>query len=90
MPGFVVMQLEGSCNPNRSKSFHDACYGNMAENTLSDQVAGLKQLAERYRFLDLERVGIYGHSGGGFATAANMFRYPDFFKVGTITGSNIS
>jgi dipeptidyl aminopeptidase/acylaminoacyl peptidase len=86
--GFVVMQLEGSCNPNRSKSFHDACYGNMAENTLSDQVSGLKQLAERYRFMDLERIGIYGHSGGGFATAAAMFRYPDFFKVGISESGN--
>ncbi|MCC6726128.1 MAG: DPP IV N-terminal domain-containing protein, partial [Saprospiraceae bacterium] len=76
--GFVVVQLEGSCNPNRSKSFHDACYGNMGENTLPDQMAGLQQLAERYPFMDLNKVGIWGHSGGGFATAAAMFRYPDF------------
>jgi len=86
--GFVVVALEGSCNPGRSKSFHDACYGNMAENTLSDQVAGLQQLAEKYGFLDLDRVGIWGHSGGGFATAAAMFRYPDFFKVGISESGN--
>lgn len=86
--GFVVVQLEGSCNPNRSKSFHDACYGNMAENTLPDQIAGLKQLAERHAFLDLERVGIWGHSGGGFATASAMFKYPDFFKVGISESGN--
>ena len=73
--GFVVMVLEGSCNPNRSKSFHDACYGNMGENTLPDQISGLQQLATRYAFLDLDRVGIWGHSGGGFATAAAMFKY---------------
>lgn len=86
--GFIVVQIEGSCNPNRSKSFHDACYGNMGENTLSDQIAGLKQLQEKYGFLDLERVGIWGHSGGGFATAAAMFKYPDFFKVGISESGN--
>jgi dipeptidyl-peptidase-4 len=86
--GFVVVQIEGSCNPDRSKSFHDACYGNMAENTLHDQVSGLRQLAERFDFLDLERVGIWGHSGGGFATAAAMFKFPDFFKVGISESGN--
>ncbi len=86
--GFVVVQLEGSCNPDRSKSFHDACYGNMAENTLSDQISGLKQLKEKYPFLDLDHVGIWGHSGGGFATAAAMFKYPDFFKVGISESGN--
>ena len=86
--GFVVIQLEGSCNPNRSKSFHDACYGNMAENTLPDQIAGLKQLAEKHQFLELTRVGIYGSSGGGFATATAMFKYPDFFKVGVSISGN--
>jgi dipeptidyl aminopeptidase/acylaminoacyl peptidase len=86
--GFVVVALEGSCNPNRSKSFHDACYGDMGENTLSDQVSGLKQLDEKYKFLDLEKVGIWGHSGGGFATAAAMFKYPDLFKVGIAESGN--
>ena len=86
--GFVVVALEGSCNPNRSKSFHDACYGDMGENTLPDQVSGLKQLQEKHGFLDLDRVGIWGHSGGGFGTAAAMFKYPDFFKVGIAESGN--
>ncbi|WP_303925533.1 S9 family peptidase [Draconibacterium sediminis] len=86
--GFVVVLLEGSGNPNRSKSFHDASYGNMAENTLPDQVSGLEQLSERYGFFDLDRVGIWGHSGGGFATASAMFKYPDFFKVGISESGN--
>ena len=68
--------------PWRSKKFHDAYYGNMGDNTLPDQVAGMKELAARYPWIDIDRAGIYGHSGGGFATAAAMFRYPDFFKVG--------
>jgi dipeptidyl-peptidase-4 len=86
--GFIVVALEGSCNPGRSKSFHDACYGNMGENTLPDQISGLRQLAEKYSFLDLERVGVWGHSGGGFAAASAMFKYPEFFKVGISESGN--
>jgi len=86
--GFVVIQLEGSCNPGRSKDFHDACYGNMAENTLPDHIEGLKQLAKRFPYLDLNKVGIWGHSGGGFATAAALLRYPEFFKVGVSQSGN--
>lgn len=86
--GFVVVQLDGTCNPGRSKSFHDVCYGNLADNTLEDQIAGMKQLAERFPYMDLGRVGIWGHSGGGFATAAALFNYPDFFKVGIAESGN--
>ncbi len=86
--GFIVVVIDGSCNPGRSKAFHDACYGNMADNTLEDQIAGIKQLAEKYGYLDLDRVGIWGHSGGGFATAAAMFKYPEFYKVGISESGN--
>lgn len=86
--GFVVMELDGMGNPTRSKAFHDTYYGNMGDNTLPDQIAGMKQIAARYPFIDMERVGIYGHSGGGFATADAMFRYPDFFKVGISEAGN--
>jgi dipeptidyl aminopeptidase/acylaminoacyl peptidase len=86
--GFVVVAIEGTCNPLRSKKFHDMCYGNMADNTLEDQITGMKQLAQRYPYIDLDKVGIWGHSGGGFATAAAMFRYPDFFKVGISESGN--
>ncbi|HZY38394.1 MAG TPA: DPP IV N-terminal domain-containing protein [Mucilaginibacter sp.] len=86
--GFVVIVLEGTSNPLRSKSFHDMSYGNMAENTLPDQITGIKQLADKYGYLDTTRVGIWGHSGGGFATGTAMFRYPDFFKVGIAESGN--
>lgn len=86
--GFVVVVIDGTCNPGRSKAFHDACYGNMADNTLEDQMSGLRQLAERYPYLDLDRVGMWGHSGGGYATAAAMFRYPEFYKVGISESGN--
>ncbi len=86
--GFIVVVIDGTCNPDRSKSFHDACYGNMADNTLEDQIAGLKQLAKKHPYMDLDRVGVWGHSGGGFATAAAMFRYPEFYKVGISESGN--
>lgn len=86
--GFIVVVIDGTCNPNRSKSFHDACYGNMADNTLEDQISGLKQLAQSRPYMDLDRVGVWGHSGGGYATAAAMFRYPDFYKVGISESGN--
>lgn len=86
--GFVVVMIEGTSNPLRSKSYHDMNYGNMADNTLTDQMAGMKQLAEKYPYIDINKVGIWGHSGGGFATAAAMFRYPDFFKVGISESGN--
>jgi dipeptidyl aminopeptidase/acylaminoacyl peptidase len=86
--GFVVVEIEGTCNPLRSKKFHDACYGNMMDNTLPDQKAAMEQLAQKYPYIDLTRVGIWGHSGGGYATAAAMFLYPDFFHVGISESGN--
>ncbi|MGC2529284.1 MAG: DPP IV N-terminal domain-containing protein [Candidatus Acidiferrum sp.] len=86
--GFVVVQIEGMGNPLRSKKFHDFYYGNMGDNTLPDQITGMKQLAEKYSWIDIDRAGIYGHSGGGYATADAMFRYPDFFKVGISESGN--
>jgi dipeptidyl-peptidase-4 len=86
--GFIIVIIDGTCNPDRSKSFHDVCYGNMGDNTLEDQIAGIKQLATTRPYMDLDRVGVWGHSGGGFATAAAMFRYPDFYKVGISESGN--
>lgn len=86
--GFVVVQIEGMGNPLRSKKFHDFYYGNLGDNTLPDQIAGMKELANKYSWIDIDRVGVYGHSGGGYATADAMFRYPDFFKVGISESGN--
>ena len=86
--GFIVVEIDGMGTPWRSKSFHDAYYGRMGDNTLPDQVAGMKELAQRYAFIDLDKAGIWGHSGGGFATAGAMFRYPEFFKVGISESGN--
>jgi dipeptidyl-peptidase 4 len=86
--GFIVVEIDGMGTPWRSKKFHEAYFGNMGDNTLPDQVTGMKQLAQRYPWIDIERAGIYGHSGGGYATAGAMFRFPDFFKVGISEAGN--
>jgi dipeptidyl aminopeptidase/acylaminoacyl peptidase len=86
--GFVVVQIDGMGTPWRSKTFQDAYFGKMGDNTLPDQVAGMKELARRFPWIDIDRAGIYGHSGGGFAAAGAMFRYPDFFKVGVSQAGN--
>jgi dipeptidyl-peptidase-4 len=86
--GFIVVCIDGMGTPYRSKSFHDALFGDMADNTIPDQVAGMKQLAAQFPWIDIDRAGIYGHSGGGAATAAAMFHFPDFFKVGISESGN--
>ena len=86
--GFIVVAIDGMGTEFRSKAFADFYYGNMGDNTIPDQIAGMRELASRYRWIDIERAGIWGHSGGGFATAAAMFRHPEFFKVGVSQSGN--
>jgi dipeptidyl-peptidase 4 len=86
--GFIVVELDGMGTPGRSKTFRDFYYGRMNDNTIPDQVAGMKELAQRHPFIDIDKVGIWGHSGGGFATAAAMFRAPEFFDVGIAESGN--
>jgi len=86
--GFIVVAIDGMGTPWRSASFHHTWYGDMGDNTLPDQVKGIQELAQRYSWIDINRVGIWGHSGGGNTTADAMFRYPDFFKVGWAESGN--
>jgi dipeptidyl aminopeptidase/acylaminoacyl peptidase len=86
--GFVVVAIDGMGTPGRSKTFRDFYYGRMFDNTIPDQVAGMQELARRYRFIDIDKAGMWGHSGGGFATASAMFQAPDFFKVGISESGN--
>lgn len=86
--GFVVVAVDAMGTPMRSKSFHDAYYGNMGDNGLPDNITAIKQLAERYKGMDTERVGIWGHSGGGFASTRAVFAYPDFYDVAVSGAGN--
>src|SRR5688572_10288768 len=86
--GFVVMQLDHMGTPFRSKAFHDNYYGNFGDNGLPDHITAIKQLGSRYSFIDIGRVGIFGHSGGGFASTDAILKYPDFFKVAVSGAGN--
>ncbi len=75
-------------HPDRSKWYHNYGYGDLRDYGLTDKKAAAEQLADRHRFIDLDRVGIYGHSGGGFMSTAAMLVYPDFFKVAVSSSGN--
>ncbi len=86
--GFIVIQLDHLGTPLRSKAFHDHYYGNFIDNGIPDHVTAIKQLAARHSWIDLDRVGIFGHSGGGFASTDAILRFPDFFKVAVSGAGN--
>jgi dipeptidyl-peptidase-4 len=87
--GFIVIEIGNrGGSPDRSKWYHNYGYGNLRDYGLADKKSAVEQLAKRYAWIDLNRVGIYGHSGGGFMTAAAMFGFPDFFKVGISESGN--
>ncbi len=87
--GFVVVILDGRGTTERSRAFHEASYGRLqTASNLEDHIAGIRQLAERFGYLDLKRVGITGVSGGGYMAARGMLKYPDFFKVGVSIAGN--
>src|SRR5213075_1190754 len=89
--GFVVVSIDGTGTPNRSKAFTDAYYGAMGRhNTIPDQIAGMKELAKTYSWIDIDKAAMWGHSGGGFITADALMRAPfnDFFKVGISESGN--
>lgn len=87
--GFIVVTVDGMGTPLRSRAFRDLSYGNMGNaGGLEDHVATLKQLAARKPYMDLTRVGIYGHSGGGYASARALLMFPDFYKVAVSSAGN--
>ena len=86
--GFVVIALDAMGTPGRSKSFHDAYYGNMGDNGLPDNIKAIKDLSKQYKGMDIERVGIWGHSGGGFASTRAILEYPNFYDVAVSSAGN--
>ena len=87
--GFVVVTIGNrGGHPARSKWYHNYGYGNLRDYGLADKKAAIEQLADRYSFIDRDKVGIHGHSGGGFMSTAAMFAYPDIFKVAVSNAGN--
>jgi len=85
--GFAVVTIDARGTPWRSKEFHDYMWKRHDEFALEDHVAALEQLGERFPWLDMERVGISGHSWGGYSSALAMLRYPEFYKVAVSSGA---
>ena len=89
--GFIVVQVgHRGGTPKRSKSYHAHSYGNLRDYGLADKKTALEQLAARHAYIDIDRVGIYGHSGGGFMSAAAVLKEPynDFFRVAVASSGN--
>ncbi len=87
--GFIVVTLGNrGGHPNQSKWYHNYGYGDLRDYGLDDKKYGAEQLADRHAFIDIDHVGIFGHSGGGFMSTAAMLQYPDFFKVAVSSAGN--
>jgi dipeptidyl aminopeptidase/acylaminoacyl peptidase len=87
--GFIVVNVDGRGTPHRSKAFHDFSYGKMRDpGSLADHVHVLKELARRHVEINLGRVGIMGHSGGGYASVRALLVYPEFFHAAVATSGN--
>ena len=87
--GFVVITVGNrGGHPDRSKWYHNYGYGNLRDYGLADQKAAIEQLAARHNYIDINRVGIHGHSGGGFMSTAAILQYPDFFKAAVSCAGN--
>jgi dipeptidyl aminopeptidase/acylaminoacyl peptidase len=83
-----VVALDALGTPLRSKALHDTFYGNLGDNGIADHVAAIRQLTARHPWMDVDRVAIWGHSGGGYSSARAMLVYPDFFKVAVSSAGN--
>ncbi len=87
--GFIVITVGNrGGHPNRSKWYHNYGYGNLRDYGLEDQKYAIQQLAGKYDWIDGSRVGIHGHSGGGFMSTAAILKYPDFFKAAVSCAGN--
>ena len=87
--GFIVITVgHRGGTPMRGKAYHTYGYNNMRDYPLADDKYAIEQLAARYPFIDATKVGIYGHSGGGFMSAAAICTYPDFYSAAVSSAGN--
>ena len=87
--GFIVVNFgHRGGSPQRSNYYHTFGYNDLRDYALADDKYGIEQLADLYKFIDISRVGIYGHSGGGFMSTAAILSYPDFYDVAVSSSGN--
>jgi dipeptidyl-peptidase-4 len=85
--GFIVVTVDGMGTAGRSKAFHNVSYKNMGKN-LTDHVLAIKELAKKYSWIDADRVGIFGHSAGGYDAGHAVLEFPDFYKVAVASSAD--
>ncbi len=85
--GFILITVDGRGTARRSKAFHDFSYRNLGGGC-EDHIPAIQQLAEKYPYMDTDRVGIFGHSAGGYDSARALLQWPDFYKVGVSSAGN--
>jgi dipeptidyl-peptidase 4 len=87
--GFIVVNFgHRGGSPMRSNYYHTFGYNDLRDYALADDKYGLEELADKYKFIDITKVGIFGHSGGGFMSTAAILSYPDFYKVAVSSAGN--
>lgn len=86
--GFIVVMIDGLGTGGRSKQFHDYCYKDLGDAGLPDHIALLQQMAEKYPYMDLTHVGVYGVSAGGYAAAHAILAHPEIYKVSVAISGN--
>lgn len=87
--GFIVVNFgHRGGSPMRSNYYHTFGYNDLRDYAIADDKYGLEQLADKYKFIDIDRVGIYGHSGGGFMSTAAILSYPEFYDVAVSSSGN--
>jgi len=86
--GFIIMRIDGMGTAMRSKAFHDVSYLNLGDIGALDHIAGIKQLAEKYSYIDTTKVGIFGHSAGGYDAVHALLTHPEFYKVSVAAAGN--
>ena len=80
--GFIVVSIDGMGTANRSKSFHDVCWRNLKDAGFPDRIIWIKEAAQKYPYMDIDNMGIYGYSAGGQSTLGGLLFHGDFYKVG--------
>jgi dipeptidyl-peptidase 4 len=85
--GFIVVAIDGMGTANRSKAFHNVSYKNMGKN-LVDHILAIKELSKKYSWIDIDKVGIFGHSAGGFDAGHAVLEFPDFYKVAVASSAD--
>ncbi len=86
--GFAVVMIDGVGMPFRAKAFHDGSFRNLGDGGIEDHVVAIQRLARQYPYLDVSRVGIFGHSAGGYASTRAILMFPEFYQVAVSTAGN--